>query len=110
MTKNYLQEFGEPVSKFQMGGAPGGPAPEQGGDAGMQEALMQVVQYQDPAMALEFCNMLAQEMGMTGGAPQGAPMPAPQGAPMPAARQGMKVPGYVKSGKPLFNKTGQLIG
>lgn len=101
MAKDYLKEFGNPVRKFQAGGpapeaAPGGAAPG-GGGGGMQEALMQVIQSQDPNMALEFCNMLAQEMGIGGGAPGGAPA---GGAPM--GRNGMRV------NTPVFKKGGKL--
>lgn len=83
--KDYLRMYqeGGPIE----GGAPA-PAPDQGGGGGPEEMLMAVIESQDPALALEFCNMLAQQMG-AGGAPEGGPAPEP--AP-PMGRYGMKVP------------------
>ncbi len=89
--KNYLQ-------MFQEGGGMPAPGPEgaPAGD-GIDQMLMQVVETQDPQMALEFCNALAAQMGMApegpapgGPAPEG-PAPAEQMAP-PMGRYGMKVP------------------
>jgi hypothetical protein len=111
---NYLKDFGPQnnVATFQAGGAPGAPAaPAPAGDpaAGgggdpMQEMLMQIVQSQDPNMALEFCNQLAQQMGI-GGDAGGAP---PAGAPVPQAGNGMSVPGYRKGGSIVFKAGGVL--
>ena len=113
--KNYLEEYANnSVKKFQMGGtmpAPteggGAPAPapaaspeptEGQGEGGDIEAMIaQVVETQDPQLALEVVNMIAQEAGLTGGAPAapegGAPAaPAQEPAPMPQGKFGMKVP------------------
>ena len=97
--KNYLAEYAvKPVRKFQQGGnapapAPADPAAAQGGQGGNQieQMLMQVIQSQDAQLALQFCNALAQQMGIQGGAPaQGQPAsaPAPEGG-LPAGRYGM---------------------
>jgi hypothetical protein len=103
MKKNYIATYASnPVTKHQEGGPVqgGAPAPEGGGGGGVQEMLMQVVQSQDPNMALQFCNMLAEQMGMggQGGAP--APGGAPEGAPM--GRYGMEIKA------PMFKKGGKL--
>jgi hypothetical protein len=110
MTKtNYLAKYG--VRKFQAGGsAPdpsqgGAPAPDpsQGGSQGggqLEQMLTQVVQTQDPQMALQVCNALAQSMGIGGaqggGAPSGASASNPdqqgdQQSSTPMGRYGMKV-------------------
>jgi hypothetical protein len=84
MKKDYLSLYSNKgIKKFQAGGdipAQGAaPAPEAGGAPGgeggggdLQAAIMQVVQSQDPQMALQVINMLAQAMGIApeaGGAP-----------------------------------------
>ncbi len=87
--KNYINTYTEKqVTKHQAGGPVEGGAPQGGGGGGVQEMLMQVLESQDPNMALEFCNMLGQQMGIGGGgAPQGG---APAG-PAPMGRNGMQV-------------------
>ncbi len=114
--KNYLQEFAA-VPTFQAGGEmpAGGQAPAQGG-GGMQEALAMVVQSQDPAMALEFCNALAQEAGIGAGpaGPAGPPAGAPPegGMPpegVPAGGSGMRMPTYKNGGTPVFKLGGELL-
>jgi len=104
--KDYLKMYGnKSVAKFQQGGAPvdpnmAPPAPEGGGGGELEQALMQVVQSQDPAMALEFCNMLAEQLGLAGG----APAPGPEGgapAAVPMARNGMRL-------QPRFKANGAL--
>jgi hypothetical protein len=105
--KNYLQEFAA-VPTFQQGGAmptEAAPAPAQGG-GGMEEALAMVVQSQDPAMALEFCNAVAQEAGIGAGPAMTPPMPA-EG--VPAGGSGMKMPTYKNGGTPVFKLGGELI-
>lgn len=88
MKKDYLK-------MYQEGGAMGAPAPGPeaapapgGAPAGgnPEEMLMAVIESQDPNLALEFCNMLAQQMS---GGGEGAPAPAPAA---PMGRYGMKVP------------------
>lgn len=81
MKKNYLQIFQEG------GQAPAPEAPAEGG-GGPEQMLMAVVESQDPNLALEFCNKMAQEMGI---APGGGAAPAPEAAP-PMGSYGMKVP------------------
>ena len=122
--KDYLSQYGHaevnaPVRSFQAGGgapAPAAPAPEGGapapaGPAGpeagggdLQAELMQVVETQDPQLALAFCNKLGEQLAA---ASQGAPAaPAPegmQGGAMPAAGGGMgaqggAMPGYMAGG------------
>lgn len=98
--KDYLGMY----RKFQAGGAApapeAAPAPADGGAGQMEQVLMEVVQTQNPQLALEFCNMLAEQMGMTG---QAAPAPtAPaEGAPVPVARRGMRL-------QPRFKSNGTL--
>jgi hypothetical protein len=98
--KNYLQNYSR-VTKHQEGGPMGG-APEgapqgapQGDGSGVQEMLMQVLETQDPNMALQFCNMLAEQMGLAGGGG------APQGGAAPMGRSGMmiKTPTFKKGGR-----------
>jgi hypothetical protein len=103
--KDYLKIYSNKANKFQEGGPMPGPAgmpeggaPAPGGDGGgggIEQALMQVVETQDPQLALQVCNMIAEAMGLSGGvpaggAPMGDPMGAPGGAPM--GRYGMKIP------------------
>lgn len=84
------------IKKFQGGGqAPMQEAPQaqEGGQQGegqnqMIEMLTQVVQSQDPNAALQFCNMLAEQMQL-GSAPQEGQAPAPE--PVPQAAKGMKM-------------------
>lgn len=103
---DYLAKYG--TRKFQAGGpVPGGDpmaalAPTEGAPAGgggeLEQMLMQVVQTQDPQLALQFCNMLAQTMGLgQAAAPAGAP--AEGGVPM--GRRGMIL-------QPRFRKGGKL--
>jgi hypothetical protein len=110
--KNYLKQYG--TRKFQEGGAApqapsqgGAPAsdPSQGGGAGaedqLKQALTQVVQSQDPQLALQICMALAQQLGIAGASGGGA-APAPSGPPTgdpgaaPMGRYGMKVPVFEK--------------
>ena len=94
MIKNYLEQYAsKPVKKLQAGGM-GVPAaaPEQGGGQ-VEQMLMQVIQTQDPNMALQFCNMLAEQMGV-GGQPQSAPAPATEG--LPAGKYGMSTKKLIK--------------
>lgn len=85
MKKDYLRMFQE---GGQMPSQDMAPAPAQGaeqeGGTNPDEMLAAVIQTQDPQLALEFCNMLGQQMGLTpGGAPQEA---------QPMGRYGIKVP------------------
>jgi len=89
---DYLAKYGHKKSTpmFQVGGAmpaeggaPAPAAPAEGGEDQLKAALMQIVQTQDKDMALEFCMMLAEQMGL------GAPAPA-EGAGTPMARRGMR--------------------
>ena len=98
-TKNYLEIYAKKETpKFQAGGAmpegaPAGPeagAP-QGGGQDPQAMLMQVLETQDPNLALEFCNMIGQQM-------QGG------GAPAPAMEKG----GRMSYNAPMFKKGGKL--
>ncbi|MDA3823272.1 MAG: hypothetical protein PF450_11785 [Bacteroidales bacterium] len=105
MGKNYLEIYKKNAKtpKFQAGGPMSGEAPapapgggeEQGG--GLEQAIMQVVESQDPQMALQVVMMIAETMGLTGGAQGGAPMPAPEGT-APMGRYGMKLPIFKKQG------------
>ncbi|MES1922979.1 hypothetical protein MHBO_004511 [Bonamia ostreae] len=119
MTKDYINHYGKRTQKFQEGGmapapeqmAPegGAPAGPEGGDQGaeIQAAIQQVIQTQDPELALQVCNALGEMMGISGGgegAPaEGAPAPGPEGAgaPMPEdtpmARRG------IKTRRPVFS-------
>jgi len=92
-----------PKPKFQEGGAmpPQGP-PQEGGGGGLEQALMQVVETQDPQLALQVCMKIAESMGlMQGGAPAGpgAPPAGPAGPPQgpPMGRYGMKLPKLSKN-------------
>mgnify|MGYP000953315218 CR=1 FL=1 len=89
--KDYLSQYGhavEPtVRSFQAGGGmPAGPAPEMGapapagpegpeaGGGDLQAELMQVVETQDPQLALAFCNKLGEQLAAAAqGAPAGPP-------------------------------------
>jgi len=82
------------------GGAPAG-APAEGGDQ-LQQMLAEVVRTQDPNMALEFCNMLAEGMAAQGGAPEAGAPPA-EGQPAMA-----QTGAQVKNGAPAFSITGEL--
>lgn len=107
--KDYLKDFNDNtgVQKFQMGGAMPAPesapaeggapmeaAPQGGGD--LEGMIAQVVETQDPNLALEVVNMIAEQAGL--GAAPAAPAPAtdaPVAAPaegIPQGRFGMKVP------------------
>jgi hypothetical protein len=106
MKKNYLKEFGSrPIMKFQVGGgmpmdpagaapapeqqaqqAPQGPAPEEGAP-NIDQMMMQVLESQDPQMALQLVNILAEASGMGAGG----------GQQMPMGRYGMKIPTFSKS-------------
>lgn len=98
---------------YQAGGAVapvqgGAPAPEAapaeaGQGAGdqqnqMMQALQQVIQSQDPNMALQFCNQLGEQLGIAGGgegegAGQEQAMPAEGGVQeVPQGKNGMKIP------------------
>jgi hypothetical protein len=104
--KNYLKEYkNTSVKKFQMGGsmpAEGAPAPApveeavpgQEGGADLQSMILQVVETQDPQLALEVVNLIAEQAGLTGApaAPEGAPAApaAPEG--IPQGKFGMKIP------------------
>ena len=101
--KNYLKQYGkQPVSMFQAGGpAPMAPeegapaqAPAQGGGS-VEEMILAAYESQDPNMAMEVINMIAEAMmGGQGGGEQ----------PMPAAKKGMRM-----SSAPMFRKGGQLL-
>lgn len=105
--KNYLSKT---TPKFQAGGgmpAPAGPeagggAPAGGGEDQLQAMLKQVVESQDPNMALQVCNQLYEAIaggGADAGGGQGpAPMPAQGGAPTgpPMGRYGMKIKPVMK--------------
>lgn len=67
-------------------GAPGAPAPAGGNP---DEMLKSVIESQDPQLALQFCNTLAQQMGI---APGGDGSAAPAASAQPMGRYGMKVP------------------
>lgn len=107
--KDYLKEYkNTSIKKFQMGGAM--PAPEaapapapaeeavpgQEGGADLQTMILQVVETQDPQLALEVVNLIAEQAGLTGApaapAEEGmAPAaPAPEG--IPQGKFGMKIP------------------
>lgn len=110
--KDYLNEFkSSKVQKFQMGGpmpapeaappaeAGAAPPPQDGAGGGDIEAMIaQVVETQDPNLALEVVNMLAEQAGLTAppaaeGAPAAPPaMGAPAEGGIPQGRYGMKVP------------------
>lgn len=78
---------------FQEGGtAPAAPAPTAPAPAGgnPDEMLASVIETQDPQLALEFCNMLAQQMGIKPGGGAGADAQGPEAQPM--GRYGFKVP------------------
>lgn len=81
MKKDYLKMFQE---GGPMPAPAAAPAPENGGP---DEMLAAVVESQDPQLALEFCNMLAQQMGITPGG--GAPA---EGGATPMGRYGIKIP------------------
>ena len=108
--KNYIKEFGKPVSvpKFAMGGsapmgAPMG-APAPAGPAGGADPValaQQALEAQDPNLAMEVCAMIVE---MAGGG--GAPAPAPEMAAAPMGRNGMAVPSFKKGGKMAFAKDG----
>ena len=101
MSKNYLEMYAKKETpKFQAGGAmpeggaPAGPegAPAGGGGQDPQAMLMQVLETQDPNMALEFCNMIGQQMQ---GGGEGAPAPAMENG----GRMSYKAPVFKKGGK-----------
>jgi hypothetical protein len=63
--------------------------------------LMQAYESQDPALALQFVNILAEATGIAGGSgaaaqPAAAPVPAPSPEEVPLGRYGMKVPVFSK--------------
>lgn len=102
MKKDYLNS--KRTQKFQAGGpAPAGGAPQgpQGGGGGpeseIQAMLQEVIETQNPELALQTCNKLYEMLTGEGAAPsepQAPPMPAgggqePQGG-MPMGRYGMK--------------------
>lgn len=99
MSKNYLATYAQKVTKHQEGGPVGG-APAEGGQGGggIQEMLMQVLQSQDPNMALEFCNMLGEQMGI-GGGQAAAPGQAPAQAPMGRKGMTLSAPAFKFGGK-----------
>jgi hypothetical protein len=135
--KDYLSQYGHaevstPVRSFQAGGgapAPAAPAPEGGapapaGPAGpeagggdLQAELMQVVETQDPQLALAFCNKLGEQMAASQGAPagpEGAPAGPPAGPPPgPEGMAGGQMPQparYKKGGKlGVFSKNGENV-
>ena len=120
--KDYLSHYGHtevstPVRSFQAGGgmpAPAGPAPEgapaPGGPAGpeagggdLQAELMQVVETQDPQLALAFCNKLGEQLAAASqgapAGPEGAPPAGPPAGPPPEAGMGGgQMPGYQAGG------------
>lgn len=88
MKAKYYQEGGAMPAQ-EMAPAPG----QEGGEAGneMMAMLQQVVESQDPAMALQFCNQLAQSIG--GGGQEAAPQAdSAMAAPVPQGKNGMKIP------------------
>lgn len=120
MAKNYLAEYsGNKTKKYQAGGpapeggAPmgsevGAPAPEGGGGGDLQAAIMQVVQSQDPNLALQVVNMIAEAMGI---APGGA---APGGEGVPAGAMGGEMSygygGYIKPSYGFYAGNQGVIG
>lgn len=91
---DYVAKYGKKTQKFQEGGAMGAaPAPAEGGAGGgdIMAALQQVVESQDPQMALDFCMALYEAQGGAGAAPAG-----PEGG-APMARKGVKT-------SPVFKK------
>ena len=127
--KDYLSHYGytpetSGVRSFQAGGgmpAPAGPAPESGapaagpeaGGGDLQAELMQVVETQDPQLALAFCNKLGEQLAAASqGAPEGG-MPA-EGAPAGPPQEGMggggAAPMYKRGGKAgVFSKSGDKV-
>lgn len=119
MKRNYLAEYSGKTRKLQEGGAaPGPPAgPEAGMEAGgappaegqpgaggdLEAMIMQVVQSQDPNLALQVVNAIAQAMGIGGGG--GAPAGPEGGAPPPEGGYGMKM-GYGAGGAMYGNYPG----
>lgn len=96
---NYLKKYGN-TPMFQQGGEmPTEPAAPAQGGADLEQMLMQVVQSQDPNLALQFCNMLAEQMGGGGQAPA-APMGSEPAA-VPMGRRGMRL-------QPRFGTKGNL--
>lgn len=102
--KNYLAMFGKKTPMFQEGGAMPSGAPQGGGSpqgGELESAIMQVVQTQDPQLALQVVMKIAESMGLTGQAQQGG-APAPEAAPAPEqapmGRYGMKLPIFKKTG------------
>ena len=99
MAKDYLKAYNG-VKKFQEGGAMGAPAPApQGGGADIEGLIMAAYESQDPNLALQAINAIAEMM--MGGAQGGQPA----GQPMPAARKGMRL----GSQAPMFKKGGKLV-
>jgi len=101
MAKDYLKAY-KTVSKFQEGGqmAPQQAAPQQaapqGGAPDIEGMIMQAYESQDPNMALQVVNAIAEQMmgGQQGG-----------GQPMPAASKGMRL----GSKSPRFRAGGKLV-
>lgn len=142
--KDYLSQYGytpetKAVRSFQAGGGapaapapapapapgPGGPeggapAPGPAGGGDLQAELMQVVETQDPQLALAFVNKLAEQMAAAQPAgPEGPPAPEGMyGGQMPAQGGGMgmaggAVPGYMGGGasaQPFRYKKGGKLG
>lgn len=125
--KDYLSHYGyteKSVRSFQAGGgapAPAGPAPEGGapapapeaGGGDLQAELMQVVETQDPQLALAFCNKLGEQLAAAQGAPAGPEAGgAPAGPPAPEMGSGGMGPGrmYKRGGKAaVFSKNGDKV-
>jgi len=111
---NYLKKYkpGPGVRKFQMGGEMPAPPPgdgmappaQGGGGPDIEAMIVQAFQTQDPQLALETINVIAEASGLAEQASGGAPPPAEgmapppdmappgQEAPMPMGRYGMRVP------------------
>ena len=119
--KDYLSQYGHTpetgaVRSFQAGGgmpAPAGPAPEgapapgpEAGGGDLQAELMQVVETQDPQLALAFCNKLGEQLAAASAPAEGAPAgPPPEGM-----GGGGQAPMYKRGGKAgVFSKAGNKV-
>jgi len=101
---DYLKKYeNKPVRKFQEGGPVGG------GGADIEGMVMAAYESQDPNMALQAINAIAEAMmGAAQASQGGAAAPAPEA--VPAAKNGMKVEKGVRTGSatPLFKEGGLL--
>jgi len=95
MANDYLKKY-TPVTKHQEGGQVAPAAAPQGGGADIEGMIMAAYESQDPNMALQAVNAIAETM--MGGAQGGGEQP------MPAASKGMRL----GSTSPKFSKGGKL--